>query len=226
MQAGDKAVRRAPRKGRVATLIGAVLCAVFGLLLICNLAIIIQGTLDPERPPSILGVTPMVVLSGSMSGTQDGHIETGDLIFVDKVEPDALEVGDVIAYMSGQTTVTHRITAIETAEDGARTFTTKGDANEAEDTEPVTEAQLVGAYIGRIPRVGDFALFLQQPLGMLLFVGVPLLAFVVYDILRRQRGANLERRKTRELERELERLRALERGDAPRAGDADGTHPA
>ena len=125
------------------------------------------------------GITPMVVLSGSMSGSQDGHIEAGDLIFVGRADPSALEVGYVIAYMSGQTTVTHRITNIDTAENGDISFTTKGDANEVEDSDPVTEDQLIGIYRGRIPRVGDFALFLQQPLGMLLFIGIPLFAFVI-----------------------------------------------
>lgn len=194
---------------RIVTIVGAILCIVFGSLLICNLTIIIKGTLHPEQPPSVLGITPMVVLSGSMSGTQEGHIEVGDLIFVDKAQPEELEVGDVIAFMSGQSTVTHRITAIDTDEDGGLLFTTKGDANNAEDTEPVTVEQLVGVYQGRIPKVGDFALFLQQPLGMLLFIGVPLLAFIIYDIVRRQRYTTRERAKAQELEAELARLRAM-----------------
>ena len=151
----------------------------------------------------------MVVLSGSMSGTQDGHIEVGDLIFVGKTKAEQLKVGDVIAYKSGGTTVTHRITAMDTAEDGSLLFTTKGDANEAEDAEAIAEEQLIGIYRGRIPKVGDFALFLQQPLGMLLFMGVPVLAFIIYDILRRQRYASREKAKVLEMEQELAQLRAL-----------------
>lgn len=201
------------------TALGTAFAVILSLMLVCNLVIIAKGTLDPERPPSILGVTPMVVLSGSMSGTQDGHIETGDLIFVSRIEPDALAVGDVIAYMSDQTIVTHRIAAIDTADDGSLLFTTKGDANETADTEAVTEAQLVGIYRTRIPRVGDLALFLQQPLGMLLFVGMPLMAFIVYDILRRQRYASKERNRTRQLEAELARLRALSTEGAPSGPD-------
>ena len=88
-------------------------------------------------------------------------------------------------------------------------FTTKGDANEIEDTEAVTEEQLVGVYQGRIAKLGDFALFLQQPLGMLLFIGVPLMAFIIYDILRRQHYASREKAKAQEMETELTRLRSL-----------------
>ena len=188
---------------RVLTAVGVALCVIFGFLLVCNLTIIIKGALFPEKPPSVLGLTPMVVLSGSMSGEAEDHIEVGDLVFVGR------EVGDVIAYMNGGTTVTHRITAIDTNADGDLLFTTKGDANNAEDTTPVTEEQLVGIYRWRIPKVGDFALFLQTPLGMLLFVGVPVLAFLIYDIIRRQRYANRENRRTAELEAELERLRGM-----------------
>lgn len=194
---------------RVLTAVGVALCVIFGFLLVCNLTIIIKGALFPEKPPSVLGLTPMVVLSGSMSGEAEDHIEMGDLVFVGRADPEELEVGDVIAYMNGGTTVTHRITAIDTNTDGDLLFTTKGDANNAEDTTPVTEEQLVGIYRWRIPKVGDFALFLQTPLGMLLFVGVPVLAFLIYDIIRRQRYANRENRRTAELEAELERLRGM-----------------
>lgn len=192
---------------RALTAAGLLACALLGCLLLCNLTIIVKGTMQPDRPPSVLGVTPMVVLSGSMSGEQDGHIEVGDLVFAVQTDPASLAVGDVIAFMNGQTAVTHRITAIDTDADGGLLFTTKGDANQTEDTQPVTESQLIGVYRGRLPGVGDFALFLQQPLGMLLFAGLPLLAFILYDIIRRQRSANRQNKCTQELEAELARLR-------------------
>ncbi len=160
-------------------------------------------------PPSVLGVTPMVTLSGSMSGTQEGHIEVGDLIFVGKAEPEELKAGDVIAYMENTIIVTHRIMEVQTAEDGSIQWITKGDANNVEDAVSVSESQLVGKYMFRIPKLGDFALFLQEPLGMLLFIGIPLMGFIIYDIIRRQRYANQEDKKNAEMEAELERLRAL-----------------
>ena len=87
---------------------------------------------------------------------------------------------------------------------------TKGDANNAADQDKVTEDRLVGIYKGRIPKVGDFAMFLQTPVGMIVFIGVPLLGFIIYDIIRRQKYANKENKKTAELEAELERLRATQ----------------
>ena len=194
---------------KILTVIGIVLCIIFGFMLICNLTIIIKGTIDPERPPAVLGTTPLVVLSGSMSGDAPDHIEVGDLIFVGKAEAEDLEVGNIIAFMQGKSVVTHRIIEIQTGENGELLFYTQGDANNAPDQRPVTENDLVGIYKGRIPKVGDFAMFMQTPLGMVIFIGIPLAAFIIYDIIRRQRYAAKENKRTAELEAELERLRTL-----------------
>lgn len=190
------------------SLLGLVLCVIFGFTLLCNLVIIIKGSLYPEKPPSVFGTTPMVVLSGSMSGTAEDHIEIGDLIFVGKTTPEELEVGDIIAFMEGEIVVTHRIIGIENGDDGLQ-FRTKGDANNAEDRNLVSVDNLVGIYKTRIPKVGDFAIFLQTPLGMLLFIGVPVLGFAVYDMIRRQHYVNREKKKADEMQAELQRLRKL-----------------
>ena len=188
----------------ILTVVGTVLCAVFSFLLVCNVIIIVKGTLRPETPPTVLGVAPMVVLSGSMSGTAEDHIEVGDLIFTRQADLDQLKVGDVVAFMDGSIVVTHRIVSVS----ADRTeFVTKGDANNTED-EPISADQIIGQYSGRIPKVGDFALFLQKPLGMVIFIGVPVCAFVVWDILRRRRETRAGDEEKEQLRRELERLKA------------------
>ncbi len=197
---------------KILTGAGIGLCVVFAFLLICNLVIIIKGTVAPEKPPSVFGITPMVVLSGSMSGTAEDHIEVGDLVFINKADPDNLKVGDIIAFMEGTTTVTHRIIRVEYTDEGAPRWITKGDANNKEDSRPVSPENLVGIYSFRIPGLGDVAMFLQQPVGMLLVIGLPCLAFIIYDIIRRQRSAVKQDEKASEMEAELERLRKLVAG--------------
>ncbi len=204
---------------KILTVIGAVLCVVFGFMLICNLVIIIKGAVNPDIPPSVFGTTPLVVLSGSMSGDAPDHIEVGDLVFVVKTKAEELKKEDIIAFMKDGSVTTHRIIDIATDENGKLLFTTKGDANNTEDMDPVSEDDIVGIFKSRIPKVGDFALFMQTPLGMIIFVGVPLLAFIIYDIVRRQLYANKENKKTAELEAELERLRALANGSEPNKED-------
>ena len=201
--------KEAKKESKFLFITGIIFCIIFGVMLICNLVIIVKGTLHPEMPPSVFGTTPMVVLSGSMSGTAKDHIEVGDLIFVDKASPDSLKKGDVIAFMEGEVVVTHRITDITKDENGKLLFTTKGDANNSKDQNPVSEDNLVGIYKSRIPKVGDFALFLQTPLGMVIFIGVPLSALFIYDIMRRRRLENKEKDKTAKMEEELNRLRKL-----------------
>lgn len=198
------------------TVIGIVLCVVFSILLVCNITLIVKGTINTDVPPSVLGKTPLAVLSGSMSGDAPDHIEVGDLIIVDTIQPEKLKVGDIIAFKQGSTVVTHRIIEISTGDDGNLTFSTKGDANNTPDQRPVAEDELIGIFKFRIPEVGNFVLFMQTPMGMALFIGVPVLAFIVYDILRRQIYHNKENKKTAELQAELERLRALagERNDS------------
>lgn len=204
-----KAKNKSGSSQRVLSAIGGVVCVLLGFMLICNLIIIVKGTLFPEKPPSVFGITPFVVKSGSMSGTKDGHIEVGDLIFVGPAEPAKLEEGDVIAFMEGRIVVTHRIIGVQTGEDGSLLFKTQGDANNSPDTELVREENIVGIYKSRIPKVGDFALFLQTPLGMLIFIGIPVIGFIIYDIIRRQYYSDKERKQASEMQEELERLRTI-----------------
>ncbi|MBR0157357.1 MAG: signal peptidase I [Clostridia bacterium] len=140
------------------------------------------------------------------------HIETGDLIFSKKIDAKELKVGDIISYMEGQSAVTHRIVRINEVDEktGKRSFVTKGDFNNGVDTgDPIQEDALIGIFKARVPALGDFIYFLQKPVGMAIFIGVPVLAFVVFDIIRRNRSSSKAASKTEALEAELERLRAL-----------------
>lgn len=204
---------------RIITIIGIVLCALLGIILLCNLTIIIKGVINPDRPPSILGVTPMVVQSGSMSGNAEDHIEVGDLIFIKKTDTDSLQKGDIISFMDGTIVVTHRIIDI-TTEDGKRQFITKGDANNTEDP-PIGAEVIIGKYRARIAKLGDFAMFLQKPLGMAIFIGIPVCAYILYDIIRRQRRFAKESGETEKLRAELERLRAEKESKAETASERD-----
>jgi len=51
-----------------------LICIILCFALACNLTFIVKGALSPERPPSVLGLTPMVVLSGSMSGQAEDSL--------------------------------------------------------------------------------------------------------------------------------------------------------
>uniref|UniRef100_UPI003AB12C01 signal peptidase I n=1 Tax=Allofournierella sp. TaxID=1940256 RepID=UPI003AB12C01 len=187
----------------IVAVLGAALTVFFLPLLILNTIIVVNSYLHPDKVPDAFGFKPFIVLSGSM----EPNIMTGDLVITREVDPAGLQVGDVIAFREGQSVITHRI--IETQQvDGQRQFVTKGDNNNTQDSRLVPYSAVEGKYLMRISSLGDFAMFLQTPVGLILFVGVPLIGFIIYDILRRKFIDTLDTQENARLRAELEALRA------------------
>ena len=115
-----------------------------------------------------LGYEVLVVQSGSMEPVY--HV--GSLIYVKSVEPEELEVGDVITFELGNgVRGTHRIIEI-LDNSGELSFITKGDANEVEDNKPVVEDAIVGQVKFTIPKLGFFITYIQQPPGTYIAISV------------------------------------------------------
>ncbi len=96
---------------------------------------------------------PVAVLSGSMSPT----FNRGDAVVIQKLtkaEKNELKEGDIIQFTSGSKFVVHRIVKIGNDEYGNKTFTTKGDHNNGNDTYPVGIDQVVGKVSFVIPYIG------------------------------------------------------------------------
>ena len=183
--------------------VGIALCVVFVPLLLINVTLIVKSYTSPDKVPDFLGYKPFIVLSGSM----EPSIMTGDMVFVKETDPDSLKVGDVIAYKSGSAVVTHRIVEVK-SENGETRYVTQGDANNAADQSLVKPADVEGIYQRRVAGAGNLAMFMQTTTGMILFVVCPLVLFVLWDVIRRQLESRKEVSRTKELEMELERLRA------------------
>jgi len=196
--------------------IAILLCIILIPILVMNLTIIVKSYLNPNEVPDFLGIKPFIVVTGSMEGTIDG----GDFIVTKVVDPETLEVGDIISYSIDSSVITHRI--IEKTEvDGQPAFITKGDANNTEDQEPVTFDQVESIYLFRIAGMGTLAMFMQTPVGMLVFIGVPLCCFILYDLIRRRMQVKKDSKKDNETQAELENLRA--QLDEQKNGSAEDT---
>lgn len=194
------------KNGLLQKIVGAVgiaLCVVFVPLLLINVTLIVKSYTSPDKVPDFFGYKPFIVLSGSM----EPSIMTGDMVFVKETDPDSLKVGDVIAYKSGSAVVTHRIVEVK-SENGETRYVTQGDANNAADQSLVKPADVEGIYQRRVAGAGNLAMFMQTTTGMILFVVCPLVLFVLWDVIRRQLESRKEVSRTKELEMELERLRA------------------
>lgn len=201
---------------KIVNIVSIILICLLSVILLNNIVFIFRGA-KSEGPPSILGVTPLVVLSGSMEGDAKGSFPAGSMIFLKEAED--LQVGDIIAYKdpasSKLSIVTHRIIEVITEEDGSVYYRTKGDANNAEDPNAIPTSMIIGQYFFHLPHMGDFSLFLQEPVGMLLFIGLPIMLFISYDTIRGRVAKKKKSDEQAELEAELARLRALAGEDKP-----------
>lgn len=204
----------------VLNILGVVLCVLFIPIIILNVVMIVRSYTDPDSIPSVFGYSPVIVLSGSMSP----EFEAGEMIVIQKTDPDTLKVNDVICFMAEETAITHRIMEVQ-QQDGSVLYVTKGDANNTEDITPVTPGQVQGKYTGfHIPRLGDFAIWLQSTPGMLICVGGPIILLVLWDVLRRMLQSRRDGKEKEKLqaestsreqemaamEEELRRLRAAQ----------------
>lgn len=113
--------------------------------------------------PRLTGGAALTILSGSMTPTYP----VGSVVVVRPVEPPDVHEGDVITYArpDGSFT-THRVTGVDEAESGERLFTTKGDANRGEDTEPVTTEALRGKVWFGVPYLGRVRDAVSSPTGL------------------------------------------------------------
>lgn len=195
-------------KQKVLTIIGTILCLILLPILIINLTLIIKSYVNEDEVPSLGGVFPMIVLTDSMLP----EISSGDLIICNTLEPEEVQVGDVISFFdpmgSGTSVVTHRVLEV-IEEDGTLSYRTKGDNNNAEDQVLVPEENLVGIYRSRIPGLGNVAMFMQTTPGLIVCVVCPVLLMVGYDMLRRKKYEKAKQQDTDALLAELEALRAL-----------------
>lgn len=148
------------------------------IILLINISIIIQTKLKPNLVPNIFGYKPFIVLSGSM----ESKISVGDLVFVKKVNPNELKVGDIIAFRDSEDIVTtHRIVDIETKDNGL-CFVTKGDANNANDDGIVYSNMVEGKYQTKIAKAGSVILFIQEPIGLVvMLMSILIICLLVYS---------------------------------------------
>lgn len=150
----------------------------------------------------------MVVLSDSMFP----YIEAGDLIICKQADPEIVKVGDVISFFdpasSGDSVVTHRVVEIQTQDDGTLAWITRGDANNADDSNPVPAKNLVGVYQRKISGLGNVVMYMQTTKGLITCVVVPIILLLGFDFIRQGIYERRRKKDTDALMAELEALRA------------------
>ncbi|WP_109472393.1 signal peptidase I [Ornithinimicrobium cavernae] len=128
--------------------------------------------------PRLTGWVPLTVLTGSM----EPAIPAGSMVVVERIDGEAdldrIQIGDVITFLprtDDPHLVTHRVVGEGGRSDGSTVFTTRGDANGADDREPVGATQIRGRVRYHVPGVGHVSQLLnveQKRLGVIVVAGV------------------------------------------------------
>lgn len=159
--------------------ISIVLWAV--ILLAALFAFTTLATKDSSHVANLAGFTPLSVVTDSMAPT----FQAGDLIIIRSCDPASLKEGDIVTFhtiINNEFALnTHRIAEIQGQAD-ARSYVTKGDNNDIADIHMITDGDIVGKYVARLPHFGRVVEFLSSSMGFLLVIVLPLLIFFVYQV--------------------------------------------
>ena len=109
----------------------------------------------------LFGYKAFIVLTDSMSKTD---FDAGDLVLVKEVDPSTLAEGDIIAFISQDSsnfgeTVTHKIRRLTTDASGQPGFITYGTTTDTDDGTVVTYPYVLGKCSTHIANVGSFFWF-------------------------------------------------------------------
>lgn len=166
-----------------------------GLVLLVYVADIkIRALKGDFTPPTY---NAYVVLTGSMLP----EIDPMDVVITKRREAKDLEIGDIITFLSSDNRlsgviVTHRIkNKYFDSTTGKYSFQTKGDANNTEDLALAEDYNIIGEVIFRIPKLGYIQEVLASKGGLIIFIFIPCVAVLSYDIVRIVKNAGKKTKK-------------------------------
>jgi len=187
---------------KIKIIISVILLILLLPILFVSFVILINSYTHPDEIPSFFGWKPFIVLSGSM----ETEIFAGDIAVVKEVELDTLKENDIIAFREENIVITHRIVNIIETENELK-FITKGDNNADNDNDYVLGENIEGKYQFKISRLGNFAMFLQTPIGLVICLSIPILGLFIFQMIENKKEEKEKNNKEQELKEEIERLK-------------------
>jgi len=149
----------------------------------------------------IFGLRSFITMSDDMSPV----IQKGSLLITQRINTDTIQEGDIITYFNGSEVQTERVIEI-TNNNGARTFITKGDANEGVNSKQASSDDIIGRFVYSISYAGSALLAVRNPLIMSLCVtGIFVIIFAADAINKRNRKRirRKKRQKTQHVQNEI-----------------------
>lgn len=186
---------------KLKVVLSSIVLVILTPILIVSLVIIINSYTKPDEIPSFLGWKPFIVLSGSM----ETEIYSGDIAVVKEVDINEINKNDIIAFKDGNVVITHRVIDI-IEENGTIKYKTKGDNNNVEDNGYVLAEQVEGKYQFKVRRLGNFAMFAQTPIGMIVCLSIPLGLLLLIQMIDSRGNKKSQKEAQRKLEKKIELL--------------------
>ncbi len=174
-------------------------------ILFVSATILVDSYVHPDEVPSFWGWKPFIVLSGSM----ETQISPGDVVIVKETDAENLKKGDIIAFKDGDVVITHRIDEV-VEKDGKKEYVTKGDNNTTQDVGYVLPEQVEGVFKLKIARLGNLAMFVQTPAGMIVCLSIPIIIIILLQSSdsRKEKEELLKKMNEHErMEEEIEKLK-------------------
>ena len=171
--------------------IGSIVIDVLIVIVFIISLLVVIASITAKREngqANVFGYTANSVQTDSMKGA----INEGDLI-ISKVVTEKnkgsfeLKEGDIVSFYNEldngtKILITHRIYKVREA-GNTRVYTTWGDNRESAPAPdaPITMGDIESVYLFKIPLLGHFIDFLRTPLGFIICLVVPLLAFIAWQ---------------------------------------------
>ena len=134
---------------------------------------------------SIFGYKIFIVNTDSMEKTD---FKAGDLIFVKEIDPEKLQIGDIVTFVSKDENsldeiLTHKIRSFTTDSNGSRGFITYGTSTNSDDQGIVLYQDVLGKYEFHIAGLGSVFSFLKTTQGFFLCIFTPIMLVIIYEII-------------------------------------------
>ena len=177
------------RRKLITKIFKSIFYPIITVILLCNIWLVFQKLKEPNKIPSLFGYKAFSIESGSMEPT----LHIGDMIIIKETNPEELKTNDIITFMEENSAVTHRIVEI-IHEDEKNSYKTKGDANNANDSELVKQENIQGRYVCKIEKIGGVISKAKNTKTLTIII---ILIYFVYLILSKKEDRKIARHEKR-----------------------------
>lgn len=178
------------RKSKIKKIINLIIYPIITILLICSIFIVLQVIKNPGETANLFGYKVFNIISGSM----EPNLNIGDIVIIKEIKTENIEKGDIITFRQEGSAITHRVVDI-VKENENTYYQTKGDNNNANDDVLVSNKDIEGIYVFRIPKLGIIISNIRNTTSIIIIVLVLYLIYKIMQIKDDRKIARHEKRK-------------------------------